>query len=311
MSVVRQLSGLISDTIKRAVIINGKLVTNKGRTVYVKMASNYHISFLTVLPNKEEVELPEGDMLLDSIAAEFNEKYKSLANGNEDLLIHFQANIDSFTQTVVLKNGLYNFLIDKGDENHLHDGTRQFQEDAQVLLKEFVVESIINYLEIYIFRIGRRLTGGHMPAIVKGHLVAGLYQPLVVQTKHIECPLKFGELSWFLNYLNSPESVEEYIERTQETKRGLDLSVIAISDLNAKFSTPIIRELNRVHWLFILYASILGRLDQNGSSRFIAKYQNLYKAITENRGVAEGTLEFFYAFVNGIKKIQTSLMVVK
>lgn len=308
---VAQLSGLISDTVKRPLILNGKLVTKDNVPLRVKMGAGYHIVFTTTSAGKKEEATfteEEGEKMLTDAAVAFIDKYGAIGSDTSASWAGFQANIDPFTQAIVLKNNLYDILRDKYSERHLHDGTSQFPPAVQSLISAFVEEQIVNYFEVYINLINRRLMSGHMPTIVKGHLIAGLYQPLLVQTKHIDCPLMFGEFDWFLNYLNKPTQTVEYLGHQQETNRGLDLSVIAMSDLRERLKTPIVRDMDRNHWMFILY-STLSRYILGGESLLMRRYGRIYDTIVEGRGVAEGTPQFYFDFFEGVKKIQTDIAV--
>lgn len=312
MSITKLLGGLLSDKVKRPIIVNGKLFTTpKGQIVYVKMGAGYRVNFFTSTSRNLDAEdiLEDGEELLGKMIEEFNEKYKVFATDKVTLL-EFNANIDSFTKAVVLHSGLYDVLLDIDDVNHLHDGTRQFREDMQTKLAEFLTDSFINYFEVYVLLLNKRLMGGHLPIIVKGHLVAGLYQPLVVQTRYIRSPLKFGEFKWFFDYLNSPEDCEEYLERVMQTSRSLDLSVISISDLQAKFGVPNIRELKRVHWLFILMLVLIRRYSSDGRKRFVARYQRLYNLMAEgDPAFTPGGFAFFLSLYKGVEQISTRLAI--
>lgn len=309
---VKQLSGLISDTIRRSIIVNGKLVTYEGSVVYTKMTSNYVIAFFKYSQNHQEILIPDGEKLLEDIGKKFNEKYGSLVNGSALHTSHFESSIDTFTQSVVMKNGLYDFLMDQYDSSHLHDGQRQFQEGAQKLIYDFVCETIENYLEIYLTLMNRKLMGGHMPPIIKGHLVSGLFQPLVVQSRHVFCPLKFGEFQWFLDYLERGTPTEEYLERGNDTNRGLDLSVIAMSDISKKFGTPIVKELTRAEWLFILYLSLIRFVDLDGEAikRFSTHFIKLYMSLDQDTGTP-GARDFMREFYRSVREMRTKLTKVR
>lgn len=307
---VNQLNSLISGTVRRPIIINGKLVA-LGTQMLMVRRDNYKVVFLKVDNGHTEVEVPDGDAILDKLADEFNARYGALVGYNKEAMETFTTSVDPFTGAMILKNGVYTAMLDKNDEMHLHDGLAQFSPEHQKVITDFEVEFITNYFEIYVSLLNRRIMSSHIPMKIKSHLVAGLYQPLVVQTKGIDCPLRMSRFNWFFQYINSPSQREELLESMNETSRGLELSVIAMCDLRSKFDTPLVRELNRVHFMYILYMGLLDSIKDHGAVDLAVKNLKLHNALREGRTGAPGTQQFILDFSKGLAKSRQGLIVVR
>lgn len=306
---VNQLSGLLSDKGKKPIIINGRLAMD-GNAVLMLKREKYRVNVIKVLPGRQEVLLDEGDDVLSNLAEAFNKKYMGALgmSDTEELKQHY-ANVDPFTGAVVLKNELYNQLLDKGNKRHFHDGTIQFKAQLQDTLDEFTKEFVMNYFEIYSYLLNRRLMASHMPVKIKGHLVAGLYQPIIVGTRHIDCPLSLGEFSWFLDAINNPTPCEERLESEFETTRGLELTAISMYDFSKKFNTPCLKNLNRLYFQFILYTNLLNILKDGNASEMVNRFKRIYQSMRTGRGDTAGVLEFLAACIEGFKHYRSTLVV--
>lgn len=304
---VRQLSGLVSEKVKKPIILNGKLVVDDGALVLARR-EKYSVIFSKSVGGKE-VTIENAEDILNAYADAFNSKFSGVFSRVDTNATSFHANVDSFSGAVVLKNGIYTALLDKSDENHFHDGRMQFRSQVQDLITEFNRDFIFDYFDIYQLLLDRRLMASHIPAKIKGHLVAGLYQPLVVRTRHIDCPLELPEFQWFFNHINSPEICEERLESVQETARGLELTVIAMSDFSKKFGTKCMRELNRRYFQFILYAILCGQLNPGFSAAMCQRYKNLYRYLQTGNGDTEGVYSFLLECSDGIQRCRSQLVV--
>lgn len=305
---VNQLNSLISGTVRRPIIINGKLLKH-GKQVLLVRRENYKVQFLVAESANKESYVPEGEEIMSKAITDFNTKYGAVCQNNRDMMEQLSANVDSFTGAVVLKSGLYHMLLDKTDTMHLHDGRAQFQSEVQELITAFELEFTTNYFEIYCSLLNRRIMSSHIPMKIKSHLVAGLYQPLVVQTKCIDSPVRMSRFDWFFQYLNNPSQQEELLETVNETSRGLELSVIAMSDLNMKFGTPLIRELDRVHFTYTLLMTLMNSVKSDGAVDLAVRNYNLYTALSEGRAGVAGTTDFLYAFIEGVNRSRQGLAV--
>ena len=304
---VSLLSGLVSEKVRKPIVLNGRLVMDEGAIILARR-EKYSVVFSKSVGGKE-IFLEEPDEILNKYADEFNTKYAEVFGKLDDSATTFHANVDSFSGAIVLKNGLYEALLDKGDDRHFHDGRMQFKSQVQELILQFDKELLFNYFDIYQTLFNKRLTTSHMSAIIKGHLVAGLYQPLVVRTRHIDCPLELPEFRWFFDYINSPEICEERLESVQEHTRGLELTVIAMSDFSKKFGTKCMRELNRRYFQFILYFVLCGQLHSDFPAEMQKRYRSIYRYISSGRGDTEGVYPFLIECIEGISRCRSQIVV--
>ena len=308
---LNQLSGLLSDKMRKPIIINGKLVT-EGNAVIMLRREKYRVIAIKVMPGQVEEVIENGDELLVSLVNDFTQKYGSLFNNGgkqpaED--INYFANVDTFTGAIVLKNELYVRMLDENNEFKFHDTTFQLKSPVQAVVDEFIKEFTLNYFEIYSYLLNRRLMASHMPVKIKGHLVAGLYQPLVVGTKHIDCPLRLGEFSWFFDYLNTPSPCEKQLESVYETSRGLELTAVAMCDFAQKFYAPCAQNLNRLYFQFILYSILLDFWRDGSASLMVKRFRRIWRSMENGRGDAANTMQFFAACIEGFRKSRSTLVV--
>lgn len=301
---VNQLRGFLSGRLKKPIIINGRLVTMDNR-ILMASRDNYKVIFTLVGAGTTETVIENGEEIIEKRAVEFNRKYSKIYGRQNDDVTQFSASVDSFTGAVILKNPLYEFLLDKNDEQHFHDGTRQFTEDTQKLITEFTKELVINYFEIYCHLFNRRLMASHMPIMIKGHLVSGFYQPLVIRTRGIDCPLELGEFAWFHEFINSPEVCEKRLESIQETTRGLELTAISMYDFSAKFGVSCVKELNRLYFMFILYTILINTLEDGASGEMVNHFKKIYASIQNQRVL----ITFFAECVQSVQRMRTGLMI--
>lgn len=304
---VNRLNGLVSSKARKTIIINGKLVTVDGRILTARR-ENYRTVLSTVGAGKEETIVDNGDEILSQFADNFNKKYTAIATGDAEELQQFRANVDPFTGSIVMKNGLYDRLFDRNNELHIHDGVIQLLPDVRKEVREFSCSLILDYFEIYHVLLNRRLMSSHIPMTIKGHLVAGLFQPLVVKTKQIDCPLELAEFDWLHEYLREPESVEKILEGVQETSRGLGLTAIAMSDFADKFGTPIVTELNRLYFQYILYYILINTFDATGYERMEKRFSRIASSIQDGRGDAQGVGAFMDKTIEGLGQARTEVL---
>lgn len=301
---VNQLNGLVQNKIRRPVILNGKLLM-KDKALVTLRREKYRVVMACFPNGRGEVIIDEPDEVFNEAADVFNRKYLGILEGRsfEDLT-SFSSSVCPFTGAVILKNKLYDFYVDKDNIQHLHDGQLHFKPEIQKLITEFDKEFIVNYYEIFSILMNRKLTGSHMPMFIKGHLVSGLYQPLVIASKEIDCPLNLGEFSWFHEYLQIPNLDEVRLESMQETTRGLELTAIAMCDYAQKFNVKIATELNRIYFLFVLYAVLLDMLESGAASLMVNRFAKIYNAMQNDAKV----VRFFTESIEGIRHARTALI---
>lgn len=86
----------------------------------------------------------------------------------------------------MLESELYHRMMDPYE---FHRTDRTYTDAAQKIRAGLLLEYINNYYDIYNYLFNRRLMATHMPSFVKGHLVAGLFQPIMCSTELIPSPL--------------------------------------------------------------------------------------------------------------------------
>lgn len=303
---VNQLNGLVSGKLRKPIIFNGKLLRDGDNIITVRR-ENYRVVMTAVGFGGSETIISDGDALLNAEADAFNSKYSILSSGSEEELNQFSPTVDFFTGAIVIKNGLYEKLIDRYDEMHFHDGKRQFQEETQKRIDTFTEELLMNYFDIYLHLLNKRLTASHMPQKIKGHLVAGLFQPIVVRTKQIDSPFQLGEFQWFHELLNNPEMCEIRLEGVQETTRGLELTVISMYDFSQKMNVSCAKELNKLYFQFILCRLLLSTLNSEGPDMMEQRYGRIYNKIAKGLGDTHGAMQFLTECDDSLIKLATRL----
>lgn len=274
---VNRLSGLLSKS-RKPLIVNGKVLMYKGNLVAVRR-ENYRVIMSYLQKGGQEVVIDESDKLLNEEADSFNKEFAFPFPGVDNNLNEFVASIDSFTGAIVVKNKLYDILLDKNNNMNFHDDKYQFKQDVKDLIEKFNTYYIVNYFGIYLYLLNRRLTGSYMPMKIKGHLTNGLFQPLVVRTKSIDCPLELPEFHWFHDMLDNPESCEKRLEGVMETTRGLELTVIAMSDFYKKFGGGLLRDFNKIYFVYIIYCNLLHYLYGDKWMVMTEEYNKLYSTM--------------------------------
>lgn len=305
---MNRLSGLLSDKSRKHIIINGCLARKDNALLRLKR-EKYTVYITQMLPGREEVILEDGMDILTGISEQFNTKYLPIVGtSKKEAMSEYSASVDPFTGAIVLKNELYNQLIDKGNRLHLHDGTVQFKTEVQNLLNEFIKEFIMNYFDIYSYLIDKRLMGSRTPVKIKGHLVSGLYQPLLVATRQIDAPLQLGEFSWLSGIINTPRQCEERLEGVYETTRGLELTAIAMCDFASKFGVTCIKNLNRLYFQFILHLLLIDTIQEGNATEMIKRFKGVYRTIRNSRGSSVDSMSFFIECIEGFKRCRSAIV---
>ena len=315
---VNHLSALAGKN-RKFIILNGKLVrSNNGYLVVHR--DNYNLIFSRVVSGTsvQEITEDEGMGILHEAATQFGAKYPAISShisqfynqdASKELLSNFYWTSDSFAGALVAKNSIYDILLDDDNESHFHDGAYQFPNDIRAELTLFIKEFIMDYFEIYYKLLSRKLMGTHMPSKIKGHLVSGLFQPLVVKTKYVDCPMTLGDFQWFHHVLSTPSQCEEYLENVQETSRGLGLSVIAMCDFAERFDVPCVTELSRINFLFIIYSLLMDSIDPGSAAEMVQRFPAIYRDMQRNRSDSVKALNFFTSCIESFNKLRTQIAV--
>lgn len=263
---VSLLKGLLGKA-RKPIILNGEIVM-KGRAPIMASLTKYRLSFEVADNSAKQIEPEQMDELLLASAQKFNSKYSAILTGDEDFEVTARGEVDMFTGAVSITTALYRQL----SELEPHELTRQHLPAVREALTTFTTDYTSNYYDIFLFLLNRRLTANHMPITVKGHLVAGLFQPFIVSTEQFKSPFLFPENQWLYD-LFCP--YEELLERADISNKHLDLSCIAMCDIADALHTYPVFELDKRVFMFMLIAAALSQLSQEASSELAKRYRSL------------------------------------
>lgn len=270
---VALLKGLLGKS-NRPIVINGKLLC-QGRNPVVVSLLNYRVVF-SVLGSNEEIASEAGENMITQVIKDYGSRYDEILSGARGIVAdEVSASVDTFTGAVILETPAYQAL----SREDMHRVGVQHSTTVSQLVHDFVAEYTMDYFDSYVYLLNRRIAAQHMPIMVRGHFVSGLFQPLVVGTKAIPSPFVYGENHWFHDILASQE---EYLERSMDSTRKLDLSCVAMCDICSTFQTPVIYELDRKVFMLMLELILLSQLNQESSAVLIKKYNHLFKRALYN-----------------------------
>lgn len=269
---VAQLKGLLGKT-NRPIVVNGKLLC-MGRNLVAAHLSNYKLAF-DVLGLNQDLSASFGELMINQEIRRFRDAYDEILNGTGLDADALDMSVDQFTGAVIIETPAYRELI----KREMHETGRQYNHTMTALIRQFMVEYTVNWFDNYVYLFNRRIAAQHMPIMVRGHFVAGLYQPLIVGTKSLPSPLLYGANQWFYNLLSGGE---EYLERSSDSTRKLDLSCVAMCDVADTFHTPVIYELDRKVWMLMVELVVLSKLSEEATSEVTKKYNFLFRKALYN-----------------------------
>lgn len=279
---VAQFSALLS-TVGKPIIVNGGILKLGNKVVYVKR-NNYTPLYYYVSETRGEVEISNGDDKIVKFAAEFNKQFNVFGLQSEQLS-DFQVVADSLTGAIIFKNKLYDQLLDKDNETHLYDGTRRFAPEVESTLRKFILNHMLNYYEIFSMFLSRRLSMGHMSMRIKAHMASGLWQPYILKTLSIDTPLDLKCFSWMHGYLNEGGVTEVILETLYDTTRGMELTAVAMHHWCEKFHIPVIRDLDRRKFMYMLLMVLSSTISDEGPKMFSSRFQYMYREISNKQCV--------------------------
>lgn len=262
----------------RPIVLNGKLLCWEKSPILASRP-NYSCEYRVA---GKDIMMPaaDGDKLIEDSINEFAEKYGEILLGTglnpKELL---PPALDSFTGAIVMETVLFHEI----SRRELHEGGSQFKRTVVDLLNKFVLEYTKNWYEIYLYLFNRRLLAQHMPYIVKGHFVSGLYQPLLVETPKIMSPLRYGENSWLYSIFSG---YEEFLYLSGERDRKISLSAVAMCDICKIFKSTVMFELDRKLWVLMVELLLMLRLDAEEASAMTKMYSRLMSRILTNPSIA-------------------------
>lgn len=256
------LSELLSSKGK-PLICNGRLLMYGRQLVFARESSNYSVVFTAASRNNKsgagsEINLTTGEgtsaegtekqteaitekTVIDSLL-EFDRKYAPAWGRAADSVSasKIERAIDPYTGAVVLESELYHKMMDPYE---FHRTDRNYTEQAQQIRAELLLDYINNYYDIYTYLFNRRLMATHMSSFVKGHLVAGLFQPIICSTELIRSPLDYPAVASFMSLLHGESgaitdgagNIEIRLEPTENSNRGLRLTCVSTYDFTRRF----------------------------------------------------------------------------
>lgn len=273
------LSELLSSKGK-PVICNGKLLMYGRQLIFARESTNYSVEFIANSRNNRskekglEINFTTGEglttdltggldiatgttgtdgeqketaaltekVLIQSLLA-FDNKFAAAWNRSPESITPaniFKA-VDPYTGAVVLESELYHKMMDPYE---FHRTDRNYNEAAQKIRTSLLLDYINNYYDIYTYLFNRRLMATYMPSYVKGHLVAGLFQPIECSTELIRSPFIYPAVGGFRSLINgdSPAikdgagNIEIRLEPTDTSNRGLTLTCVSMYDFCRRFS---------------------------------------------------------------------------
>ena len=291
-----QLKGLLGKT-PRPIIINGKLLCEGRNPIRVYMSSFKEV--YRVSGTQKELTSEQAEEMINSAITEFRTKYDSVLVGTGYDPNEVSGTVDSFSGAIILNSKSFTVLA--SEENH-RTGV-QHTANVAALLKQFMVEYICNYYDIYVYLLNRRISAQHMPSIMKAHFTHGLFQPIIVSTADIKTPLAYDENAWMHHAFRSEE---KYLERQEDGNRKLNLSCIAMCDIARIFNAPIVLDMDRKEFVLITLLCVLSQLDQTASQELSKKYSSTFSNVMNERS----RVELFSAMMKYATKTRTALKVV-
>lgn len=270
---VKQLKGLLGKT-NRPIVINGSLLS-MDRSLIVAHLSNYKVIFETLGSGGLSISADQAEKHMYQKIQAFQEKYDSVLAGTDIDPTQIIMSVDQFTGAVVIETPSYKELLRK----EMHELDKQYSKRISDLTRDFITDYTANWFDSYVYLFNRRIAAQHMSIAVRGHFVAGLYQPLVVGTKSFPSPILYGRNRWLYDIFSGSE---EYLERPADSNRRLELSCVAMCDVCSVFNTPVIFELDRKVWMLMIELLLLSKLSEEASTAVIKRYNSLFRKALYN-----------------------------
>lgn len=255
----------------RSIIVNGQVVTHHNSLILVQNVK-HKLQYLA--PDKTVQDTATCDGLIRSMFK--GNMYAECVNSSAQQAERFQQDIDPFTGSVVIRSkGFINF-----QETCMSQQDPTLTREEKIFWSNLSNTYIRDYYETFRILLQRRL-GQKMPYHVRGRLVKGLYQPIVVATPYIVSPFAFPENEWFLDMFNGAIDVPC---KSSDNQRRLDLSCVSMWDYCRTLNTPIVQELDfKVFMLANCLALLSHSQNRTAANAFHAKYQHLIQS-TFNQG---------------------------
>ncbi len=199
----------ISQKARKAIIVNGRLLMNNRRIVYARR-EGYDIVFFTVSQGAAEKKFEAGAELILEYLDNFDNRFGYLINretrGERNTIQFIE---DRSTGALIIRSEIYECLTGVGigrmDGNRIHAIVDRYDANTSAKLKEIVAYCMSGYYDIYVCLLNKPLTSSYTRMRIKSHFVAGLYQPIIVETSEIVSPLTYGWFNRFHDLLGLKE----------------------------------------------------------------------------------------------------------
>lgn len=314
------------------VIYNGKLLMYGKRRVLVKSdrQGNFKPVFFVRAAKDEIINLTTGEgmpnggedpetgaslrlneaKLLD-MTLEFDRKYAPVwfrdpASCTTDTI---EASVDTCTGAIVLESELYRRTM---EPESFHRVDKAYKPEEIRVRAELLLEYIDNYYDIFTHLLNPRLNATSTPFYVKGHLVAGLFQPIRIATDKVRSPFDYPILSPFSSILNGKMegltdglgNIETVLLPSAEENqpRGMHLTVASMYDFAHRFfvdrgmdgtgahRAPIVpKELKRQLFVYLLLqiACVIIAPNYEGDYPISAHHPLLEENLMQHKGIRE------------------------
>lgn len=246
-----------------SIIVNGRLARFNNRILLVKNNNGYPCYFTK---DGEDIDVDLGEDILRKMMAD--NLYSVCVHDNMAAAQMYTQEIDPFTRAVVLSGRGFKVF----QEGCLSDEDLNLSAAEQTLWSNLSMSYVTDYFGVFRLLMSRSLTG-HMPNTVKGRLVKGLYQPIIVASPCIISPFSFPENRWFSELFGTAIDTPS---KSNDNQRQLDLTCVSMYDYCTAFSSPVVTEMSMVAFMLINCLVLIARSGNRvAAQRFNQEYSKL------------------------------------
>lgn len=230
---------------KSPIIINGKLLTS-DRFIVCARKPEKAVEFLYTDSTQTEHPIANGKELIDKALADFMDRYAALniKTDTDDV----DVSICPYTGALIITSADYRFLSD----TRRHDLSVHYEKQVRDLLNQFLFEEICNSFEIFYKILNPKLKRAQFPPMIKGHLVAGFYQPIICDTDYIKSAVRYPT---FQSYISELLKYSKVLCSASDTTRKikLNLTVIATADYCSILNMHVLPALQTQFFMLAVY----------------------------------------------------------
>lgn len=183
---------------------------------------------------------------------------------------------DPFTNALVITCAAFRDLIDE----RKHSGALQFTAEQRTVLNNFIVEYAVNWFYIFVNLINRKLSARNMTVKVRGHFIGGLFQPLIVSTDELPCPLQFGQFNWIIAELFSDKQTT--LSNFGSKERPAHITAVAMTDLAKTFNCQAIPNMDRKNFVLMVLSAAALSVDKSSHALFASRYGPIFSRIVKS-----------------------------